>query len=81
MTEFKNGDAVFQVTKEHNADVINSFKAKNKPNGITDEEKTDSVIVEIHKEEIKEYVKELKILKSNLEKLYSLVYENFTERV
>ena len=37
--------------------------------------------VEIHNEEIKEDVKDLKILKSNLKKLYSLVYGNFTESV
>ena len=61
MMEFKNGDAVFQITKEHDADVINIFKTKNELIGLTDEEKKDSVNVEIHKEEIKEYVKGLKI--------------------
>ena len=81
MTEFKNGDAIFQVTKEHDADVVHIFKDKNKPKGLTDEEKKDSVDVEIHKEEIKEYVKELKIIKSNLKKLYSLIYGNCTESV
>ena len=81
MTEFKNGDAVFQITKEHSADVLAIFITNNKPNGLTDEEKQDSVNVEIHKEEIKEYVKELKILKSNLKKLYSLIYGNCTESV
>ena len=81
MTEFKNGDAVFQITKEHSADVLAIFITNNKPNGLTDEEKQDSVSVEIHKEEIKEYVKELKILKSNLKKLHSLIYGNCTESV
>ena len=66
MTEFKNGDDIFQVTKIHDTDVTESFKVKNKPNSLTEEEKRDSVNVEIHKEEIKEYVKDLKILKVNL---------------
>ena len=81
MTEFKNGDAIFQITKEHDADVMQIFKDKNKPNGLTDKEKKDSVNVEIHKEEIKEYVKEIKIIKSNLKKLYSVIYGNCTESV
>ena len=50
MTEFKNGDAIFQVTKEHDSDVVHIFKDKNKPKNLTDEEKKDSVDVEIHKE-------------------------------
>ena len=29
MTEFKNGDAVFPVTKDHNVDVLDLFKEKN----------------------------------------------------
>ena len=28
MTEFKNGDAIFQITKEHDADVTQFFKSK-----------------------------------------------------
>ena len=41
----------------------------------------DAVNVEIHKEEVKEYVKELKILKSNPKKLYSSIYGNCLEGV
>ena len=37
MTEFKNGDDIFQVTKIHDADVTEFFKAKNKPNSLTEE--------------------------------------------
>ena len=37
--------------------------------------------VGIHKEEIKEYVKDIKTMKINLKKLYSLVYINCTEIV
>ena len=42
------------------------FETKNKPNSLTDDEKRNSVNVEIHNERIKEYVKDLKILKENL---------------
>ena len=41
-------------------------KDKNKPEGLTDEEKEDSVNVKMHEEEIKECSKELNIIKSNL---------------
>ena len=64
MSKSKNGDAIFEVTKE-----------------LIDEEKKDSVKLEIHKEEIKEYVNDLRILKSNLKKLYSLIDGNCTEIV
>ena len=37
MTEFRNGDAIFLITKEHDADVMQIFKDKNKPEGLTDE--------------------------------------------
>ena len=37
--------------------------------------------MEIKKEEIKEYVKDLKLIKSNLKKIYNLVYENCTDSV
>ena len=28
MKEFKNGDAIFQITKEHDADVMQNFRIK-----------------------------------------------------
>ena len=37
--------------------------------------------IEIFKEEIKEYAKDLKMLKANLKKLYSIVFSNCTESV
>ena len=45
------------------------------------EKKKDSVLINIHKEEIKEHVQELKTFKSSLKKLCSLIYGNFTESV
>ena len=70
MTEFKNGEAVIEVTKNHDFDVISHFQMNNKPGELSTEEKKKAVDVEIHKEEIKAYVKELKILKPN-QKIYT----------
>ena len=53
----------------------------NKPTELSDDSKTSTVEVDLHKEEIKEYVKEIKIIKSNLKKLYSVIYGNCTESV
>ena len=81
MNEFKNGDAVVEVTKDHTFDVIGNFERENKPSELTVEEKRSAVDVEIHREEIKEYVKDLKTIKSNLKKIYSLIYGNCTNSV
>ena len=68
MTESKNGGTIFLVTKEHNEDLMEIFKTENKPRSLTNKEKLDSANMKMHKEEIKERVKELKIIKSNLKK-------------
>ena len=81
MNELTSSEAVLEVTKNHDADVIAIYKRKHKPSELTAEEKKSTVDFEIHKEEIKDYVKELKILKSNLKKIYSLVYRNCTDSV
>ena len=79
MTESKNGGTIFLVTKEHNEDLMEIFKTENKPRSLTNKEKLDSANMKMHKEEIKERVKELKIIKSNLKKLLSVIYGNCTE--
>ena len=81
LNEFKNGDAAVEVTKDHNFNVIDDFEANNKPVELTDDEKTNTVDVEIHKEKIKEYVKDLRTIKSNPKKIYTLIYGNCTESV
>ena len=57
------------------------LKFHQKPKELTDEEKSSHIETEIKKEEIKEFVKNLSIVKSNLKKIYSLVYGNCTEGV
>ena len=81
MNEFKGGENVVEVTKNHTIDIISSFESNNKPVELTDEEKKSTIDVEIKKEEIKEYVKDLKLIKSNLNKIYNLVYGNCTDSV
>ena len=80
MNELKNGDAIVEVTKTHDADIIADFETHNKPKDLGSSV-TSVVDQEIHKEEIKEYVKDLKQIRSNLKKIYSLVYGNCTESV
>ena len=81
MNELKNGDAIVEVVKNHSANVICYFENNNKPIELTDTEKKSTVDVEIYKEEIEEYAKDLKTMKTNLKKLYSLEYGNCTESV
>ena len=81
MNEFKGGENVVEVTKRQTTDIISSFEKENKPIELTNEEKNNTIDVEIKKEEIKEYVKDLKLIKSNLKKIYNLVYGNCTESV
>ena len=73
MNKLKSGETVVVVTKNYDADVINIFKTKHKPSELTAEEKKSTVDLNIHREEIKDYLKELKILKSNLKK-YTVWY-------
>ena len=81
MNEFKGGENVVGVTRNHAIDIISSFQTNNKPVELSEEEKKSTIDVEIKKEEIKEYVKDLKLIKSNLKKIYNLVYGNCTDSV
>lgn len=81
MTEFKNGENVVEVLKDHDTKVIDDFQKGNKPEELTEEEKKSTIDVEIKKEEIKEYVKDLELIKSNLKKLYTVIFGNCTDGV
>ena len=81
MREFKNGENVVEITKNPSEDVVKNFETIYKPTELSDEEKKSSVNTEIKKEEIKDYVKDLKTMKSNLKKIYNLVYGNCTDSV
>ena len=74
MNEIKGGDNAFEVTRNQEIESILSFERDKKPVELTDEEKEYTIDVEIKKEETKEGTKDLKLLKSNLEKIYNLVY-------
>ena len=81
MNEFKSGENVVEVARNQNTDIISLFVKDNKPIELNEEEKKSTIDVEIKKEEIKDYVKDLKLMKSNLKKIYSLVYGNCTDSV
>ena len=79
--ELKDGDAIVEVTKNPKAKTIEDFKNKNKPIELSDDLKQSSVEVEIHKEEMKEHAKDLKLMKGNLKKACTIVFGNWTESV
>ena len=81
VNELKNGDSIIEVTRNPNATIIEDFEKENKPTELSDEAKKSTVDVEIHKEEIKEYVKDIKQIKTNLKKVYGIVFGNCTESV
>ena len=81
MNEFKGCENVVEVTKNHAINIISSFDKNNKPFELSDDEKKSTIYVEIKKEKIKEYVKDLKEINSNLKKIYNLVHGNCTDSV
>ena len=81
VNNFKNGDAIVEVTRNCSATIIDDFIVTHKPKELSDEDKKSDIEVEIKREEIKEFVKGLSLVKSNLKKLYSLVYGNCTDGV
>ena len=66
MNELKEGDAIVEVTKNPKADILSTFEADNKPDPV--DSSASDVDKEIHKEEVKEYVKDRKLIRSNLKK-------------
>ena len=81
MNDFKNGDAIVEVTKNTQTDIIENFKTAHKPKELTGEEKSSSIKTEITKDETKEFVKNSNIVRYNMKYIYSLLYGNCTEGV
>ena len=81
MREFKGGEYVVDILKDPSVDIADEYRKSSKPTDLTSAEKSSDVEVEIKKEEIKEYVKQLNTIKSNLKKIYSLIFGNCTEGV
>ena len=81
MKQLKGGEHVIEILKDPNIDILSTYKIVNKPADLTAEEKKSDVEVEIKKEEIKEFVKQVTAVKSNQKKIYSLIFGNCTEGV
>ena len=81
MNNFKNGDDIVEVTKNPQTDIIENFKTAHKLEELTNEENSSSIKTEIEKEETKEFAKNLNIVKSNIKKIYTLLYGNYIEGV
>ena len=65
MKQLKGGEHVIEILKDLNIDILSTYKIINKPADLTAEEKKSDVEVEIKKEEIKEFVKQVTAVKSN----------------
>ena len=81
MNELKDGNVIVQVVKNPETNIIDGFEKNNKPKELSVAASTSTVDKEIHKEEIEEYVKDLKQIKANLKKLYGLICGNCTKDV
>ena len=81
MNEFKNGEHIVEVTRDPSVDVLKSHNDKFKPKELTAKEKLSSIDVDIKREEVKDFVKDIKVIKTNLKKVYNLVYGNCTDSV
>lgn len=81
MNHFKNGDYIVEITRDPSAKIIEEYMTTHKPIELSEEAKKSTIEVEIKKEEIKEFVKNLNLAKANLKKVFSLVYENSTDGV
>ena len=68
MKQLKGGEHVIEILKNPNIDILSTYKIVNKPADLTAEEKKSDVEVEIKKEEIKEFVKQVTAVKSNQKK-------------
>ena len=81
MKEMRGGEYVVDITKDPNADMIDIYQKTYKPKDLTASEKNSDIEVEIKKEEVKEYVRQLTGLKSNLKSIHSLIFGNCTDGV
>ena len=81
MNEFENGENMFKIIKDPTINIIKDFGINNKPDEVTEEEKKSTIDMEIKKEEVKDFVKDLNMIKLNLKNLYSLRYTNCTKGV
>ena len=64
-SEIKDSDSIIEITKNPNVDAGSEFVKHKKPKDLASTV-TSVVALEICKEEIKEHVKDLKLINSNL---------------
>ena len=81
MEELKSGEYIVDILKDPTTNTADDFQRKYKPKDLTIVQKDSDVEVEIKKEKMKEYVKQLNSIKTNLKKVYSLIYGNCIEGV
>ena len=78
INKLSNDDTIVGIKKS--TDIIGEFEKNNKPKEL-DPSTNLNADNEIYKEEIKEYIKDLRRMNLNLRKLYTFVYGNCTENI
>ena len=68
-----------EIARDPDAQVLELFEDKQHPKDLTDEENKSDINKEIKREQVKHYVKQLKVVKSNLKKIYSIGYGHCSE--
>ena len=81
MKEMKYGENIVELARDPDAEVLESFEDRQQPKELTDKEKKSDTNKEIKRKQVKDYVKQLKVVKSNLKNIYSLVFGNCSEGV
>ena len=77
MNEFKSGENNVDAKSRY----YHRFSNKNKSAELTDDEKTYLIDIDIKKEEVKNYIKYLKLIKLNLNEYIVWYYRNSTDSV
>ena len=73
MVTLQNRGDVIIVTKDIGVDQMNTYVLNNGPEELTEKEQTLDINIDIKKEEVKACVREMKILRSNLKKMCSMI--------
>ena len=73
-----NGEDVVVVTKDTNVNPMDVYILENQPEELAGKEQKSGITKNIKKEEVKSYVRDTKILKSNLKNICSLVKGQYT---
>ena len=76
--KISDGDLIVCLVRDY-TDPIKEFEADNKPKALTDDEADDPTEKAIHNEMVKLYVKQHALIRSNIKKVYALIWGQCSE--